>query len=80
MSLKLDRINRLNNIVRNNIAQNYQPRMPNNAQIPLIDKFYPRPNQVKIYVDDNNFPFSATYSFSNLENNTNRFYIMQILQ
>ena len=57
-----------------------QKRVNINNQAPIIDKLYPRPNQVKIYVDKKGLAYSATYSHSNLENNVNRFYIMQILQ
>jgi hypothetical protein len=65
--MKLDRINRLNDRIRSNsFSGNNIPKRPVNPQAPLIDKFYPRPSQVKIYVDDKNFAFSATYSYSNL--------------
>jgi poly [ADP-ribose] polymerase 2/3/4 len=45
-----------------------------------VDLHFSRGNEVKVYVDANNFAFSVTFNQSDVSKNINKFYIMQILQ
>jgi poly [ADP-ribose] polymerase 2/3/4 len=46
-----------------------------------VDLYYPNPDRVRVYIDERkNFPYSTTMNQSNVQNNVNKFYIMQVLQ
>ncbi len=54
--------------------------LKNSENSVLVDLHYGKPQEVKVYIDSKNFPFSVTFNQSDVAKNINKFYIMQILQ